>query len=160
MKGIFCLLQVLSVMGVANTTKPTEESLFWPVNENTFFCSTTSSSSSSRNDPVTVSEDVVPFTSSNSQTTGVSGPRLHCCLQCDYKSLNVGDVKRHVMFKHTGEKPFQCTICDKSFTVKQTLKIHMRTHTGEKPYLCSLCSKRFTHKVSLNIHLKKTHRFL
>ena len=54
----------------------------------------------------------------------------------------VGLPKRHVEF-HTGEKPFQYSICDKSFLESGTLKRHMQIHTGEKQFKCSICSKSF-----------------
>jgi uncharacterized Zn-finger protein len=54
----------------------------------------------------------------------------------------------------TKQKPYGCSLCTKSFSSKQELKIHMRVHTGEKPYSCSQCSKSFAHSSALQVHLR------
>ena len=45
---------------------------------------------------------------------------------------------------YTGEKPYKCSNCDKAFTDKSNLKIHMSIYTSKKPYKCSHCDKDFS----------------
>ncbi|XP_041664000.1 zinc finger protein 497-like [Cheilinus undulatus] len=44
-----------------------------------------------------------------------------------------------------------CEVCRKTF---QNIETHMRRHTGEKPYYCSICRKRFPRAGSLRRHHK------
>uniref|UniRef100_A0A8C6TJ71 C2H2-type domain-containing protein n=1 Tax=Neogobius melanostomus TaxID=47308 RepID=A0A8C6TJ71_9GOBI len=83
-----------------------------------------------------------------------SGPdaaehKKHQCSVCNKRFGFESDLRRHIRV-HTGERPYRCSYCEKTFTR------HMRTHTGERPYSCQTCEKTFTQISNLNTH-RRTH---
>ncbi|RMY75092.1 hypothetical protein D0862_13996 [Hortaea werneckii] len=71
--------------------------------------------------------------------------RHHCNLPgCDKTFSQKTHLNIHLR-AHTGSKPFPCRhpTCNQRFSQLGNLKTHERRHTGERPYQCRTCGKRF-----------------
>ncbi|KAM7299112.1 zinc finger protein 2-like [Ixodes scapularis] len=82
-------------------------------------------------------------------------PDKHPCRFCPQSSSSAAGIAIHER-THTGERPFSCGACEKTFVRKSHLTAHDRIHTGEKPFKCNTCSRAFTQKCSLAVH-ERTH---
>ncbi|XP_072844958.2 uncharacterized protein LOC140704072 [Pogona vitticeps] len=56
------------------------------------------------------------------------------------------------------KKPFGCSECRKSFTVKASLVRHQLLHQGARPFKCPYCDKGYIQKSHLDRHSQKKHR--
>ena len=59
----------------------------------------------------------------------------------------------HRWRSHSGEKPFECTVCSNRFTTPGKLIVHNRIHSGEKPYKCHVSEKAFSKAGNLHTHM-------
>ena len=60
------------------------------------------------------------------------------------------------MRTHIGYKPYECSICDRRFSTKGSLKRHKATHSDERKFKCDICPDKryFKTKDQLRNHMK------
>lgn len=81
--------------------------------------------------------------------------RFHC-RECNKVFSQRGGLHIH-MRTHTNQRPYVCDICQAAFSQACNLKRHVRGHTGEKPWACPVCNKRFNRKFSVAKHIETQH---
>ena len=77
------------------------------------------------------------------------------CSQCHSSFTLKGNLKRHIQSVHTGQRSFQCMQCDASFKLKNHLTRHLTIHLDK--YDCDFCEKRFKTEMKRRVHVDKFH---
>ena len=82
------------------------------------------------------------------------------CPKCEMAFPFISELFQHLAEIHQDldSRELQCTTCDKWLGSKQKLQNHMRTHTGERPYNCDFCPKTFFSENSMYSHRRDSHR--
>lgn len=73
------------------------------------------------------------------------------CCECEKMYDKKTSLQYHLKTKHSDDRQFKCTFCNKAFAIKSDFVRHSRIHTNDKRYICSVCGKKFTDR---STHLK------
>ncbi len=55
---------------------------------------------------------------------------------------------------HTGFRPFECDVCKRRFTRRETLLSHTKSHLDIRPYSCCICNKTFKRRAHVTCHIE------
>ncbi|XP_044113490.1 zinc finger protein 383-like [Neovison vison] len=84
-----------------------------------------------------------------------TGERPYECKECWKTFSQIAHLAQHQsQSTHTREKSHECRECGKPVSHSSALIDHQRIHSGEKPYKCKDCSRAFAQSAQLIRHQK------
>ena len=79
------------------------------------------------------------------------------CKVCNKSLTSKHALVLHEKTQHEGVRSFQCAVCGKYLGRPSNLRRHMLTHTSDRPYACSMCEKTYRDNFDLRLHRSRVH---
>lgn len=95
------------------------------------------------------------------------------CVSCGFKAEHVDELRAHYKEAHDDRKsdkekkiespnnqkyiPAVCPECNKTFSNKYNMFVHMKSHTNTTLYACDKCTKSYRNQGNLNNHKRLAH---
>ncbi|NXT27811.1 ZNF12 protein, partial [Syrrhaptes paradoxus] len=84
------------------------------------------------------------------------GEMMYTCNECMENFSSQSFLTLHQR-RHTNHHLILCPCCNRSFSCASDFVRRHWSHTGERPYQCGVCQKTFKRRYHLNVH-QRTHR--
>ena len=83
----------------------------------------------------------------------------YSCSECNKSFTRKDQLKVHINSVHKGQK-FMCDICTKIYDSQPSLKYHISSIHEQKRYNCELCDESFSYSATLKSHVKRVHALI
>jgi uncharacterized Zn-finger protein len=72
----------------------------------------------------------------------------------------IDQVKVNIIISFLGEKPYTCCFpgCQQKFSRSDEVNRHHRKHTGDRPFKCPFCDRSFIRSDHLGLHVRNKHK--
>ncbi|KAL1460965.1 hypothetical protein WDU94_012899 [Cyamophila willieti] len=79
------------------------------------------------------------------------------CSQCDKGFRSLSTLRQHRLVHQNPSSQHTCQVCGKQFKRKAALDVHWRIHSGNLPFSCPDCNKTFAQKNDMLKHQRAKH---
>ncbi|XP_034030995.1 zinc finger protein 1035 isoform X2 [Thalassophryne amazonica] len=77
------------------------------------------------------------------------------CSLCKVVFDDAQVLRKHCLTHISVSSALECPFCKRNFSIRRNLVRHMFKHTGGKPFSCSICGKQFYSEYHLKCHMEK-----